>query len=45
LTSHWIRKNSQEIEKKLSWGKKGRSLQEGNRGGSLSGRDRRIDVM
>jgi len=39
-TSHRIRKNSQEIEKKLSEGKKGRNLQESNRGGSLSRMDR-----
>jgi len=36
LTSHRIRKNSQEIEKILSRGKKWRTLQESNRGGSLS---------
>jgi len=35
-TSHRIRKNSQEIEKKLLWEKKGINLQESNRGGSLS---------
>jgi len=45
LTSHRIRKNSQEIEKTLSGGIKVRTLQESNRGGSLSRMDRRIDVM
>jgi len=45
LTSHQIRKNSPEIEKTLSLGKKGRNLQESNRGGSLSRMDRTIDVM
>jgi len=36
LTSHRIRRNSQEIEKKTFTGKKGWNLQESNRGGSLS---------
>jgi len=45
LTSHQIRKNSEEIEKTLSQGKKWRNLQESNRGGSLSRMERRIDVM
>jgi len=36
MTSHQTRKKSQEIEKKLSPGKKGINLQESNRGGSLS---------
>jgi len=35
-----MRKNSLEIEKNLSWGKKGRHLQESIRGGSLSRMDR-----
>jgi len=33
------------MEKKPFSGKKGRNLQESNRGGSLSRMDRRIDVM
>jgi len=34
-----------KYKKKLARGKKGRNLQESNRGGSLSRVDRRIDVM
>jgi len=42
LTSHRIRKNSQIT---LQGWKKGRNLQQSNRGGSLSRMDRTIDVM
>jgi len=45
LTSHRIRRNCQEIEETPFTGKKGRTLQESNRGGSLSRMDRGIDVM